>query len=245
MKMYLRLFLGLFFCSAAFAQAVQETEYQYLDRLAVEAGADKSTLFHNYTEVYADYFGKIRDRKLTFLEIGIYEGASVKLWEKYFPNADLHFIDITPAYIKYSSDRSKYHFIDQTDRSGLQAMASAYGPFDIIIDDGGHTMEQQLTSFQELFSHVKSGGMYIIEDLHTSYWQLFGGNGTVQQPLAGPGTMIHVLKDLIDCMNYTGAFTTCADYNKVPDELRSQFNYYQNNIKAMHFHGSMCIIIKR
>ena len=116
----------------------------------------------------------LEDKPIKFLEIGIFEGASVKLWEEYFKNADLHFIDITFQNIKHFSNRSHYHLCDQENPESLQAfIQKTGGDFDLIIDDGGHTMKQQITSFVTLFPYLKSGGIYIIEDLHTSYWSWF------------------------------------------------------------------------
>lgn len=239
-------FFILFFTSLC-AIEKDQAEYQLLNQIALQAGADKSSAFHNYTEIYAQYFAKFRNEPIKFMEIGIYKGSSVKLWEQYFPNAELHFIDITTKYIEYYSQRSHYHFVDQSDRKALQTLAQNIlgGGFDVILDDGGHTMDGQITSFQVLFPFVKSGGMYIIEDLHTSYWRSFGGKGTQQHPKAGQGTTVGYLQNLIDDLNYTGAVTGCADDNKVPPALQKTLNYFQDQIYSMHFYDSVCIIIKK
>ena len=230
--------------SSAFLCA--DDEYQYMDRLALVAGTDKGSSFHNYTEIYSKYFASLKDKPIKFLEIGIYKGNSVKLWESYFSQAELHFVDITPGYIQYFSTRSHYHFVDQANKQEMINFAqSVGGNFDIIVDDGGHTMQMQMNSFHALFPYVKSGGMYIIEDLHTSYWKIYGGNGTFAQPRAGKGTTIQFLQGLVDEMNYTGAVTQCADRNKVSPELQRNLNIYQDQIFSIHFYQSVCIIIKK
>lgn len=224
----------------------RKSEYEYLDELALSAGTDKSSAFHNYTKVYADFFGPIKNDPLVFLEIGIYKGYSVKLWENYFPRASLYFIDNNPDYIEYYSKRSNYHFIDQTDWKTLHAFAKSVAQeFDIILDDCGHTMVGQIGSFQTLFPYLRSGGLYIIEDLHTSYWQSFGGGGSIQNPKSGPGTCVYFLQSLVDDLNYTSAKTECADDAKVPQSLRATLNYYQDQIESMHFYKSLCIIKKK
>ncbi len=221
-------------------------EYLYLDKLALEAGTDKSSNFHNYTEVYSELFASLRDKPIKFLEIGIYRGNSVKLWENYFPNGELHFIDITDAYIQHSTSRSYYHFLSQSDRNALDQFGrNTGGEFDVIIDDGGHTMNQQIISFQHLFPFVKSGGIYIIEDLHTSYWGEYGGNGNLTAPKAGQGTTVELLKNLVEDLNYIGAATGCADANKRNDKTPQGLNYYQCNIHSIQFFSSMCVIKKR
>lgn len=235
----------LLWLSAAYA-----SEYKEMDDLALQfdgsRASGKGSNWHNYTEIYSRYFAHLKDQPIKFLEIGIFEGNGVLMWEQYFKNAELHFMDITFGYAKYFSNRSQYHLGDQANVQDLLAiMKSTGGDFDIIIDDGGHTMNQQLVSFITLFHFVKSGGMYIIEDLHTSYWKDYGGNGTYQHPKAGPGTFIHFLKDRIDDLNYVGARTLSANHDNIPADIEQELNIYRKQIYSMHFYDSMCFIIKR
>lgn len=234
---------------------INKKEYQYLDKLALTLDpkliTDKSSDWHNYTEIYSYYFGPIKDKPLKFLEIGIYKGSGVKLWENYFKNAELHFIDITFDYVQYSSKRSHYHLADQSNPDQLlQVVNTIGGKFDIIIEDGGHTMTQQIISFQTLFPYLNSGGLYIIEDLHTSYWHtyqgaIYGGYGTLENPKAGPNTAIQFLKDLIDDVNFVGARTASANHRKDLSAIGPELNIYREQILGMHFYDSLCIIIKR
>lgn len=243
----------VFFCTfflfsdeLSIVQKTKCTEYEYLDRLACEAGTDKSSAYHNYTKVYADFFGPIKNDPLVFLELGIYKGNSVKLWENYFPEATLYFIDNNPSQIEYFSKRSHYHFIDQTDWLTLHAFAKSVGrEFDIILDDAGHTMVGQIGGFKTFFQYLKSGGIYIIEDLHSSYWQYYGGGGTMDSPKSGPNTCVGYLQSLVDELNYTAARTQNADDAKVPPDLRNSLNYFQDQIESIHFYKSLCIIRKK
>lgn len=244
-SMLIFLFTTDLFCSQFSSQEKNKDNYEFMDAIALEAGTDKSSAFHDYTQIYSQYFHELKDKPLTFLEIGIYKGNSVKLWEKYFPVADLHFIDITPRKIEYNSTRSHYHFLDQTDALVLTDLGNSIGPFDIIIDDGGHTMVQQITSFKALFPFIKSGGIYVIEDLHTSYWSAYGGVGSEKNPIGGPGTTMGFLQDLVDSVNFVGASTRCANFNLAPPSLLVMMNDYQKYIYSMHFYGGVCIIIKR
>jgi hypothetical protein len=232
---------------------INKLEYQYLDQLTYELNPNqlvgKGSRWHDYMRVYALYFAPLKEKRLKLLEIGIQYGDSVKLWENYFKNAELHFIDICLDKVSYFSPRAHYHIADQENRSQLlNVMATTGGNFDIIIDDGGHTMSQQIVSFITLFPYLKSGGMYIIEDLHTSYWRELGpfkynGNGSLEHPQAGNGTTIQFLKDLIDDVNYAGARTARANYIAgIPENER---NIYREQILGIHFYDSMCIIIKR
>jgi hypothetical protein len=234
---------------------VNQKEYQELDQLALKLDlafdgnmtSGKHSKWHNYSEPYAYYFAAIKDKPIKFLEIGMHRGVSVQLWENYFKNAELHFVDINFNLVQYFSKRSRYHLADQADPNQLiQVMKETGGEFDIIIEDGGHTMVQQITSFVTLFPYLKSGGLYIIEDLHTSYWKDFGGHGTVESPQAGPNTAIQFLKDLIDDVNFVGARTAGATrVNRDLSSIQNEMNIYRKEIFAMHFYDSLCVIIKR
>lgn len=220
------------------------SDFEFLDKIAYEGGTDKGSNGHKYTEVYADFFGPLRDKPFKFLEIGIADGGSVRVWEKYLPKAELHFIDINDS--SYRTPNAQYHFLDQADRGALDSFAKKVdGNFDIIIDDGGHRMDQQIISLETLFPYLKSGGTYIIEDLHTSYWKSYGGNGDYSNPIAGPGTAVEYLKNLVEDVNYTGAATGYADWGKATPEMREKLTEFQKSILSIQFFKSMCFIRKR
>ncbi len=222
-----------------------DADYILLDALAVEAGTDKSSISHNYTKIYAKYFSAFKDKPIKFLEIGIFQGNSVKLWENYFSEAELHFIDIVAHPNQYQSGRSHYHYLDQGNPLDLgKFFQESGGQFDVIIDDGGHLMQQQILSFLMLFPALKSGGLYVIEDLHTSYWQEYGGGGSMLHPNPSPGSTIEFLKKIIDDLNYTGARTSCADHNKTPLDIRLNLSYIQESLQSLHFYKSLCIAIR-
>jgi hypothetical protein len=215
-----------------------QSNYRYLDDIALKTGVHKGSHYHNYTEVYARYFAPLKEKSIKFLEIGIDKGQSVKMWEEYFTNADLHFMDITFQNVEYSSNRSPYHLCNQESPQELQSfIETTGGDFDLILDDGGHTMNQQITSFAILFPHVKSGGMYIIEDLHTSYWSTHGAGGF--------HSTVNFLKSLIDHVNFVGAKTTRASHLNLPPSILEELNIYQEKIDSIHFYDSLAIIIKR
>lgn len=244
-KILMTVFLVVPAIAMAFGALKNNEEYRYMDDLALAAGADKASSYHNYTRVYSQYFAPLKNEPIKFLEIGVYKGASVNLWEHYFTNADLHFMDIDFSRQEYISQNVSYHNVNQEDAAALDAFRKVEGEFDIILDDGGHTMKQQITSLIYLITAVKSGGMYIIEDLHTSYWKGFGGYGNPLNPLAGPGCTTEFLKALVDCINYPGARTTKANFDLLPPEIYNNLNYWQKNIESIHFYDSICIIIKR
>jgi trans-aconitate methyltransferase len=127
---------------------------------------------HGYLQVYDPLFMSL-DSISNVLEIGVYNGDSLRLLQNYFPNSNIYGFDLTPPRDHHYNDRFKVLLGNQEDRDDLNGILNNIdGEFDLIIDDGGHTMKQQQTSFGFLFRHLKNGGVYILEDLHTSRYGL-------------------------------------------------------------------------
>jgi hypothetical protein len=150
-----------------------------LSELARKYGTDK--LPHGFTGFYDQHLAQTRESTRKILEIGIFGGASLQMWRDYFPNAVIHGLDIRlPP--RPLGDRIVLHEGDQTDRSRLAALVAECGwDFDLIIDDGGHTMDQQQIALGALFPVLRPGGTFIMEDLHTSFMcaiLLFNNHGT-------------------------------------------------------------------
>jgi len=130
----------------------------------------------HYFEIYEENFSFIRGRACTFMEIGVSQGGSVSMWKQYFgPQARIIGVDINPDATRFADDQVEIVIGDQEDIEFLRNIASQYGPFDAVLDDGGHTMIQQINTFKEIYPFVKEGGAYLCEDVHTSYHAEFGG----------------------------------------------------------------------
>lgn len=136
-----------------------------LETLAYLHGTDKCYEVHRYTMVYRLLFEPIRDDVKKVVEIGILKGSSLRLWQEYFPNAEILGIDNDEkSFINYG--RIKSVFGDQKDKESLlKAIQSMSNDVDIIIDDGSHLLDDQMITFDILFQFVKKGGFYIIEDI--------------------------------------------------------------------------------
>lgn len=132
--------------------------------------------WNHYFEIYDRHLKHLRDKKINILEIGISHGGSLQMWENYFNgNATIYAVDINPECKKLESENIKIFIGSQEDETFLKKLRASIPPIDVLIDDGGHTMKQQITTFNNLFDHVAEDGIYICEDLHTSYWKHFGG----------------------------------------------------------------------
>lgn len=144
------------------------SEADRLAKLGRKYGTDKVS-DHEYHRAYGHLFGPLRRRPITLLEIGVKDGASLRMWQAYFPRAQVVGIDIDPACAMVAEGRIDVAIGDQTDADFLVSVARRHGPFDIVIDDGGHRVSQQLASFTTLYPrHVAFGGYYAIEDLQTN-----------------------------------------------------------------------------
>ena len=159
--------------------------------IALKYGCEKP----DYGYAYDEMLGKFRNKPIRILEIGVSQGASLEVWREYFPKSEIVGVDIDPNCKKYADKRAKVLIGDQADQEFLKTIE---GDFDVIIDDGGHHCFQHVFSFGELWSRVKVGGYYIIEDLHTAYWDEYGGNRE------GTSETVKMIKDFVDKVNGNG-----------------------------------------
>ena len=123
-----------------------------------------SKRWHNYLVYYWLHFRDIRLQVKRVLEVGVLTGESILMWEEFFPNAIIYGMDIDPKCRKCEGGRRKILIGDQGDITFLQQTAREASGFDIIIDDGSHRVEHQLTTFKTLFPYLTENGVYVIED---------------------------------------------------------------------------------
>jgi hypothetical protein len=180
----------------------------------------------SYFPVYERHFAKYRNTKVKVLEIGVSQGGSLKMWKEYFgEQSQIIGLDINPLCVKFAEPGIKIYIGDQESTEFLQSVISSEGNFDIVIDDGGHFMNQQITSFNELFRYINSGGVYLCEDTGTSYRVVYRGGYKL------PGTFIEFCKGKIDELNANDS-----------DEMSE--TYFTRNSTGIHFYDSMIVIDK-
>ncbi|SSC24651.1 S-adenosyl-L-methionine-dependent methyltransferase, partial [Klenkia terrae] len=150
----------------------------------------------HYFPIYTEHFSRFRGRPVRILEIGVYRGGSLDMWRWFFgPDAILVGADIDERAREVSAPDHLVEIGDQTDPEFLRSLAERHGPFDIVIDDGGHTMEQQIVTAETLFPLIADGGVLLTEDCHTSYWDSYQGG------VGRAGTFIEWCKAKIDAVN--------------------------------------------
>jgi cephalosporin hydroxylase len=185
--------------------------------------------WHHYFDIYDRHFRPFRNRPVTIVEFGVFHGGSLQMWKKYFgPQAHIYGVDINQKCATLAEPQIEIVIGDQEDRGFLQRVAKQTGPIDILIDDGGHFMGQQIATFEELWPSIVDGGVYLVEDLHTSYWDQYGG-GYLRD-----GTFIEYAKRLIDKQH--------GWHSHEPDRLA--VDDYTTSIKGMHVYDSVIVIDK-
>lgn len=186
--------------------------------------------WHHYFEIYERHFAQFRNKPVTIVEFGVFHGGSLQMWKQYFGiEATIIGVDINPLCSGLEEEQITIEIGDQQDRVFLQALCDEYGPFDLVIDDGGHTMPQQINTFEVLYPAVRDGGIYLVEDLLTSYRPNFDGG------LHRPGTFIEYSKNLIDQLH---AWHSHEPDKFVADEItRSTF--------GLHYYDSILVLEKR
>lgn len=143
-----------------------------IEKVIKDSGAMKPLAFASF------YAGLLQGRPLnTFFEIGIHKGGSIRMWRDLIgPDATLACIDIRPEACDLARGvADKVYCGSQVDDNLLSEIAIDCGGFDVVIDDGSHANAHMVHSLQRLFPHVRSGGVYIIEDMFTSLWPSYGG----------------------------------------------------------------------
>jgi hypothetical protein len=181
----------------------------------------------DYLDLYDRYFMAFRGKKVSLLEIGVLDGGSLELWRSYFgPNATIFGLDIDPRCAKYESPPNQIRIGSQDDPEFLNSVVAEMGTVNIVVDDGSHIGRHQKASFRTLFPLLEDGGLYVIEDLHTSYWRTLFEGGYRRR-----GTGIELMKQLIDDMH--------AWFHPRGEALASK-----EQIAAIHFHESIVFIEK-
>jgi hypothetical protein len=184
----------------------------------------------HYFEIYDRHFQHFRGRDIHLLEIGVYHGGSLQMWKTYFgEQAKIYGVDIQSACKKFEEDNVRIFIGDQADRRFLRSLKEEIPRVDIVIDDGGHTMTQQINTLMELYPHISENGVYLCEDLHTSYWKEFGGGYKNRY------SYIEFSKDLIDGLN--------AWHSR--DEESFRVSDFTRTAYSMHYYDSVLVIEKR
>lgn len=220
---------------------------QNLNNIAKFYGTDKSSEIHNYCEKYEKYFPFDRLEPIKILEIGVYDGKSLLTWKDYFPNSTVVGIDITEKCSEYTNPFKNIwvEIGSQNDVEFLNNIVNRWGSFDMILDDGSHMNEDVIFSFKHLIDYVKTGGIYVVEDVGCSYWEDYNGGYKKEN------TMVEYFKNLIDEVNFMGQLQDnfWNVHARREDFLIPQSIYnniqIRTDIESVNFLNGIIIITKR
>jgi hypothetical protein len=209
----------------------------------------------HFFDIYDSHLSHLQNKNLKILEIGVYNGGSLYMWKNYFPNSKVTGLDIDP-YCKRWAEPDKdinVYIGDQCDTDFLKEVCEKEGPFDLIIDDGGHINHQIITSFEFLFDYLKEGGTYVVEDTFASYYPKYGDNesdreigtrGEILNPVLKPfdknNTSMEFLKSLTDKLNVWAYRSDEAGELKKTGKI----DKYEKSLYSMHFYDCIVFINK-
>lgn len=183
----------------------------------------------HYFEIYDRHFARFRGSDVCLVEFGVYQGGSLQMWKHYFgPRARIVGVDINPHCKACEEDQIEVIIGDQEDRRFLKSLRERIPRIDILIDDGGHTMQQQIRTHEELFPHIDPHGVYLCEDVHTSYEAFYGGGYRKR------GTFMEYSKDLLDRLHGWRSETS-----------RLRVSEFTRSAQSLHFYESVLVIEKR
>lgn len=194
--------------------------------------ADHSFKGRSYLDVYEDYFAEYKDREINILEIGVRQGGSLKTWKDYFSKAKIFGLDNNPDCKKHEEERIEIAIGEQQDWGILQYLLDRSGGFDIIIDDGSHINELTLLTAKYMLPSLRSGGIYIIEDLRTSYQDLNKIKGKWEGELLRNEKMKANLNNNRETLN------------EFFMELIKDMDYCKGDITSVQFWSRICVIKK-
>jgi len=199
-----------------------------------------------YFDVYQRYLEKYEGKNITFIEVGVQNGGSMEMWSKFFgPESKLYGIDIdlNCANLQYDNPNINIIIGDQESKEFWNKTLPSIGPIDVFIDDGGHTMGQQIVTFEKVWSQIKKNGVYICEDTHTSYFQNFNSS------YKSPNSFIEYAKDFADILHLknTDQYSflinqDISDVIKTNEKLAKK--EFAHDLSSIHFYDSMVVIEK-
>jgi hypothetical protein len=216
-----------------------------LDEIANRHNTDKGSNLHDYCRKYEKYLKFDRTEPINIMEIGVLGGSSLKMWNDYYYNSSILGVDINPESKQYESKNVNIEIGSQNDIIFLNRITKQYGKFDLIVDDGSHNCSDVITSFENLFYSLNSGGVYVVEDSSTSYWEDYEGGYLL------PSSTIEYFKKIVDEVNYLGQlainhFSIHARKDDVLDRIvKEKGLQIRTDIESINFINSIIIITKK
>lgn len=212
-------------------------QYKQLDELGKKYSTDKNSNYHNYLNKYEIFLQKLRNDPINILELGVFNGSSLRMWEEYFKNAQIYGVDIDDKCQKYNDGRCHVIIQDLGDERLLRQL-SDISP-SIIIDDASHYMSHQIKALYHLFPILKSGGVFIIEDLGTNF-DLYRDMG-LQDSCVSCYEFCKAITDVVT----SGEFLNVEKMSSSCVPLKDEIEFIAREIEMISFIHESCIMIKK
>lgn len=194
--------------------------------------------WRHYLDIYERYLGPLRGTPIRLLEIGVFKGGSLRLWREYFgPQAELFGVELSPDAAALAREGFGIFIGDQGDPGFMEQVKNEVGTLDVVIDDGGHSMRQQVNSFEVLYPATSR--VYIVEDTHTSYWPRYQDRPE--------GSFIDYAREKIDLLHEWHWNPDSLTLHNIPPERRPetpQVSEFCATTRAIHFYDSMVVFEK-
>lgn len=217
-----------------------------LGELHAEHKGKMTDKWSSYLPIYEKIFSRYADLPISLFEIGIQNGGSLEVWSKYFPNA-VHIAgcDINPqcAALEYENPHISLLIGDAKSPAVMEQLTALSSRWDIIIDDGSHISHDTVSSFSQYFPLLADDGVYVIEDLHCSYWSDFEGG--IFHPWSSM-TFFKLLPDVLNHEHWGISDTRAA----LLDDFSMHYGLnlkdeWLAHIHAIEFFNSICAIHKK
>jgi hypothetical protein len=202
-----------------------------------ESKSDKIS-HHGFQRIYPWILNNFKDDSINLLEIGLDKNESLKLWKNYFPNAKIFGIDRDP--IEFKDEIVRFFKVDQSNTDELESFKkNVEVSFDLIIDDGSHSPDHQIKTLNSFWSILNPRGVYIIEDIETSYWGKSDIYGYQFNANKTSNNIIDQLKGCIDIINkeFLGSKSTIKN-SSIEQSV-------SNDIEMICFGYNSVILIKK
>lgn len=212
-------------------------EYKTLDEYGKINHTDKSSEDHNFLMKYEFFVKKWRNRPVKLLELGIYRGGSLKTWSQYFEQGMIYGVDIDESCKQYEGKNIKVFIQDLGDEEKIKSLGRIQP--DIIIDDASHFWSHQIKALYQLMPELACGGVYILEDLNTSFatQRANGYDDAVVSAYEFCQAVAHAVT--------SGAFLNITNVNPWLVQLKEEILEVASMIEMISFIHNSCIIVKK
>ncbi len=190
---------------------------------AFEKSPYRSVKWTTYFPVYDALFSKYKGTDVTFVEIGVLDGGSLFMWREFLgPKARIIGVEFNPGAKKWEEHGFEIFIGDQTDKDFWKKFYEEVGPVDVLLDDGGHTFDQQIITVECARDSIRDGGLIVVEDTHSSYQKNFYGPSKL--------SFIEYAKNIVDGINFRHATLNV----KKPSETTIQSTQFFESIVSFH-----------